>query len=149
MSVNITHIFAVRQRNDFVPVNTSTGTLSDLRLCITLIAGVVVHAVRVRDHDLGLLAYGGGRRGGGVGPVEDDGHLLEGVAAGLRVGEVDCDEQQGQHHDEDDVVLPLDGLEGDGVHEGVYEDGHHGRAPGYRQAAGAEGELPDLARVGR
>lgn len=108
----------------------------------------MVHAVRVRDHDLGLLAHGGGRRGGGVGPVEDDGHLLEGVAARLRVGEVDGYEQEGQHDDEDDVVLPLDGLEGDGVHEGVYEDGDDGRAPGYRQAAGAEGELPDLAGVG-
>lgn len=102
----------------------------------------------MRDHDLRLLTDSRRRGSSGVGPVEDDGHLLEGVAAGLRVGEVDGDEQQGEHDDEDDVVLPVDGLEGDGVHKGVYEDGHHGRAPGYRQAPGAEAELPDLAGVG-
>jgi hypothetical protein len=54
-------------------------------------------------------------------PIEDNRHLFQGVATCLWVEEVCCEAETGQHGDEDEVVFPADGFEGDGVDECVEE----------------------------
>lgn len=49
--------------------------------------------------------------------VKDDGHLLEGVAAGLGVVEICCQAETDEDGHEDEVVFPADCFEGDGVDE--------------------------------
>ena len=54
-------------------------------------------------------------------PIEDNRHLFQRVATCLWVEEVCCQPEAGQHGDEDEVVFPADGFEGDRVDEGVEE----------------------------
>lgn len=100
------------------------------------------------DHYFHLLGGYRRRRRGSAVAVEDDGDLLQSVATRLRVGEVGCDQKEQEHDHEDDVVPPVNGLQRDGVDEGVDEDGSDARAPGDGETSGSETELPDLARVG-
>ena len=54
--------------------------------------------------------------------IEDDGHLLQGVAPGFWVKEVNCNAQEDEHDDENEVVLPADALESNRVDESVEEN---------------------------
>jgi hypothetical protein len=57
-------------------------------------------------------------------------------------------EHNGQHGDEDKIVLPADRIQCDGVHKGVEEERTVGGDPTDSEAARTKRVLPDLARVG-
>lgn len=78
------------------------------------------------NQSLSLLAHSSCRRHRSIIAIKDDSHLLQGVSASLRVGEEDGDPKKSKHHDEDDVVLPVNSLQSNGVYEGVDEDSDDG-----------------------
>lgn len=79
--------------------------------------------------------------------VENDSNLLQSVASGLGISEVGCEEKDGEHDNEDNVILPANSVKSNGVDKGVDEDGRDGGAPSNGETARPEAELPDLARV--
>ena len=57
----------------------------------------------LNDYTVHDFSVGGGSR---VRSVEDDSHLFEGVALGLRVGEPDGDDEHDEDGHEDEVIFP-------------------------------------------
>jgi hypothetical protein len=102
--------------------------------------------ILLRHQALGSLRHVCWRRDLGM-PIKDDGHLLQGVASRFWVEEVYRDAQKDEHDDEDEVVLPADAFQSDGVDESIEEDRDNGSRQSYDQTTRTQAVRPDLAGI--
>jgi hypothetical protein len=79
--------------------------------------------------------------------IEQGGSLLEGPSLGLESPEPDVDQFEDEPASVDEVVLPLEGVEGDGVGVLVENDGTHDGEVHRSQTLGADEERQDLDSV--
>lgn len=79
--------------------------------------------------------------------IKDDGHVLQGVASSFRVREVDYDTENSKNCHEDEVILPFEFFERDGVDEEVDKCRDVGAHKSHSQAARTVAVLPNLARI--
>lgn len=79
--------------------------------------------------------------------VEDEGHALQGAAAGFGIPKVDIDEHDENEAEEYGVELLADLLQPDRVHEGLQDTEERSQDLRNRQAAGAQRVRPNLAGI--
>lgn len=95
-----------------------------------------------------VVASAVGELGDGILSIEQGSGLLEGTSLGLGGPEPDVDEFEDEPAAVDEVVLPLEGVEGDGVGVLIEDDGTHDGEVHDSETLGTNEERQDLDGVG-